>query len=377
MISTATSSEQTESTTVPLAIAHDYLTQRGGAERVVLALHKAFPNAPIYTTLYDPEGTYPEFKDCTVITSPLNRVSLFRKDHRLALPFLPYFSGKLKVKAEKALVSTTGWAHGFDLPQESLIYCHSPARWVYLTDQYIGNRINRNIARGFKMMRPFLRRWDRAAASRHPHYIANSSTIQQRIFDVYGKRVNIIFPPYSISEQGAQESIPGLETFMEEGYFLIVSRLLPYKNVQYAVEAFAGLSQKLLVIGAGPMKEELEALASDNVAFASNLSDEQMQYAYAHAKVLLAVSHEDFGITPLEGGAFGKPTIALQAGGFLDTIVDGVTGIFIKTPSASDIRTAVENFDAELFSAQRIREHVQQFNEERFIQEIKDQIQKL
>lgn len=358
----------------PLAIAHDYLTQRGGAERVVLALHKAFPEAPIYTTLYDPEGTYPEFKDCLVITSPLSKIRAFRKDHRLALPLLPLFSSRFRVEAEKVVVSTTGWAHGFDLPRRSLVYCHSPARWIYLTDQYMGNRINKAIARIFKMMRPFLRQWDRKAASHHAHYIANSSTIQQRIFDVYGKRVNIIFPPYSMSDQSQQDPIAGLEGFMKDGYFLIVSRLLPYKNVQYAVEAFNGLNQKLLVIGAGPMKDELEAMASDNIAFASNLSDEQMQCAYAGAKALLAVSHEDFGITPLEGGAFGKPTIALQAGGFLDTILDGVTGTFIKTPSAKDIRAAVEAFEPENFSAQKIREHVQQFSEERFIREIKEQL---
>lgn len=361
----------------PIAIAHDYLTQRGGAERVVLALHKAFPEAPIYTTLYDPENTYPEFKNSTIITSPLNKVSLFRKDHRLALPLLPYFSGKIKVQAEKAIVSTTGWAHGFDLPEASFIYCHSPARWIYLTDQYMGSRINKSVARVFKAMRPFLRQWDRKAARRHKNYVANSSTIQQRIFDVYGKRVDIIFPPYSIGEHGRQEPIPGLETFMEDGYFMIVSRLLPYKNVQHAVEAFAGIDEKLLVVGAGPMAEELKAMSTDNIAFARNISDEQMQYAYANAKALLAVSHEDFGITPLEGGAFGKPTIALRAGGFLDTIVEGLNGTFIKTPSACDIKEAVEKFNSQDFSADKIRRHVEKFSEERFIREIKEKIDNL
>lgn len=272
----------------PIAIAHDYLTQRGGAERVVLALHKAFPEAPIYTTLYEPETTYPEFKNCTIITSPLNRIPLFRKDHRLALPLLPLFSSKLKVEAEQAIVSTTGWAHGFDLPQDTFVYCHSPARWIYLTNQYLGNRVNKVIALMFKLMRPFLRLWDIKSAARHKHYVANSTTIQQRIFDVYGKNVDIIFPPYSVHADGRQDPLPGLEKFMEDGYFMIVSRLLPYKNVQYAVEAFASLDQKLLVVGAGPMLEELKSMSTDNVAFASNISDEQMQYAYAHAIALLA-----------------------------------------------------------------------------------------
>ncbi|MFW0182955.1 glycosyltransferase [Rothia sp. CCM 9417] len=358
----------------PVAIAHDYLTQRGGAERVVLALHKAFPDAPIYTTLYDPEKTYPEFKNCTVITSPLNKVGLFRKDHRLALPLLPFFSSRLKVDAERVIVSSTGWAHGFNLPTQSLIYCHSPARWIYLTDQYMGSSMNKAIELGFKALRPFLRRWDQRAAGRHDHYIANSSIIQQRIFDVYGKQARVIFPPHSMDSNGPLSPIPALEDFMADGYYLLVSRLLPYKNIQHAVEAFAGLDQKLLVIGSGPMADELKAMSTPNIAFASELSDEQMQYAYAHARALLAVSHEDFGITPLEGGAFGKPTIALKAGGFLDTIREGITGTFIDLPTAPEIRRAVEDFRPDDYSAQKIQEHISQFSEERFIQQIREQV---
>lgn len=356
---------------VPLAIAHDYLTQRGGAERVVLALHRAFPQAPIYTTLYDPEGTYPEFKNCTVITSPLNKVPLFRKEHRLALPLLPFFSSRIKVRADKALVSSTGWAHGFDLPRKNLIYCHSPARWIYLTDQYMGDRANKLISAVFTLLRPYLRRWDQAAAARQPNYVANSSTIQQRILDVYGKQVDIIFPPYSVKEGNDQEPIAGLEDFMQGDYFMIVSRLLPYKNVQQAVKAFEGLEAKLLVVGSGPMAEELKAMAGPNVAFASGISDAQMAYAYAHSQGLLAVSYEDFGITPLEGGAFGKPVIALKAGGFLDTIQEGLNGTFIEAPEPEQIRQAVESFRPEDYDSQAIKEHVLKFSEERFIQEIK------
>lgn len=362
---------QTAGTVPPIAIAHDYLTQRGGAERVVLALHKAFPDAPIYTTLYDPENTYPEFKDCQIITSPLNRFKLFHKDHRLALPLLPFFSSRMKVDAQKVLVSSTGWAHGFDVPKDALVYCHSPARWIYLTDQYLGNRLNKGLARIFKTMRPFLRRWDRAAAMRLPNYVANSSTIQQRIFDVYGKSVDIIFPPYSMQDGEQQEPIAGLEEFMAKGYFMVVSRLLPYKNVQHAVEAFADLDQQLLVVGAGPMLDELKAMSTPNVAFVSNISDAQMRYAYAGSTALLAVSHEDFGITPLEGGAFGKPTIALRGGGFLDTISEGVNGAFISTPSAHDIRRAIHELDSQQYSKEAIKEHVKQFSEERFIAQIK------
>ncbi|WP_345446114.1 glycosyltransferase [Rothia endophytica] len=206
---------------------------------------------------------------------------------------------------------------------------------------------------------------------RLPNYVANSSTIQQRIFDVYGKRADIIFPPHSVQDGQQQEPIAGLEDFMERGYFMIVSRLLPYKNVQYAVEAFSGLDHQLLVVGAGPMLDELKSMSTPNVAFVSNISDAQMRCAYAGSTALLAVSHEDFGITPLEGGAFGKPTIALQAGGFLDTISEGINGAFINTPSVQDIRKAVQELDSQQYSAEAIKAHVKRFSEERFIDQMK------
>lgn len=363
--------------TYPVAIAHDYLTQRGGAERVVLALHRAFPDAPIYTTLYNPEKTYPEFKNCTIITSPLNRVPLFREDHRLALPLLPLFSRMMRPKAEIVIASSTGWAHGFDLPQKTLVYCHSPARWIYLTDQYLGDMTNPYVARIFKILRPFLYHWDQKSAKKQNHYVANSTTIQKRISEVYGKNVDIIYPPFSVQEGDAQEPIEELQDFMGRGYFLIVSRLLPYKNVQHAVEAFRNLDSQLLVIGAGPIKNDLLEMAPDNVAFASNLTDAQMRYAYAHSSALLAVSHEDFGITPLEGGAFGKPTIALKAGGFLDTIVEGLNGTFIMEPTAREIEQAIKSFDIHQFKADEIQNYVQKFSEQRFHLEVRNLIDSL
>ncbi|WHS50013.1 glycosyltransferase [Rothia sp. SD9660Na] len=360
-----------------IAIAHDYLTQRGGAERVVLALHHAFPEATIYTTLYDPEKTYPDFKNCKVITSPLNRISLFRKDHRLALPFLPLFSSFLRPKADIVIASSTGWAHGFNLPKKTLVYCHSPARWIYLTDQYLGDAANPLVSIALRILRPFLLFWDQRAAAKQPNYVANSTTIKDRIHNVYGKTVDIIYPPFSVKEDGEHAKIKGLEEFMDQGYYLIVSRLLPYKNIQHAVKAFSGSNKQLLVIGAGPMKEDLKAISDSNIAFASHISDAQMRYAYANSTALLAISHEDFGITPLEGGSFGKPTIALKAGGFLDTIVEGLNGTFIEAPTAELIRQAVDRFTPEDFDPFAIKEYVQKFSEERFIAEIKGKIEAL
>lgn len=361
-----------------IAIAHDYLTQRGGAERVVLAMHRAFPEATIYTTLYDPEKTYPEFKDAKIVVSPLNKIRVFRRNHRLALPLLLIASSLMKVPAKKTLVSSTGWAHGFNFAGESFIYCHSPARWLYLSEQYLGDHSGKFISGALCVLRPLLTIWDQAAAKKAGSYAANSTVIMKRIRAVYSKEPQLIFPPYSISQNQRMEEIPGLEEFMAPGdYFMVVSRLLPYKNVDIAVQAFAGLDKKLLVVGDGPMAEELHAMSTDNVKFASNISDAQIQYAYAHTKGLLAVSYEDFGLTPLEAGSFGKPTIALHTGGYLDTIKEGINGHFINQPRIEEICAALEEFDTFHWDEDAIKEHIEHFSEKRFAQKLHDTIDNL
>ncbi|MDQ4501910.1 glycosyltransferase [Sinomonas sp. ASV322] len=362
-----------------VAIAHDYLTQRGGAERVVLAMHRAFPDATIYTTLYDPDGTYPEFRSARIVTSPLNRVALFRRDHRAALPFLAAASSALKVRADVVIASTSGWAHGFRSDGRMLVYCHSPARWLYLTRQYLGEA-GRRSPRGLALaaLRPLLVRWDRRAAAGADRYVANSTVVRDRITEVYGVEADIVHPPHSVDTGARLEPVPGLEGFVGDGgHFLVVSRLLPYKNVDQAIEAFRGLDERLLVIGAGPLAEALEAARPRNVRLASRLSDAQMRWAYSSAKALVAPSHEDFGITPLEGGAWGRPTIALRAGGYLDTIVEGVTGTFIERPTAAAIREAVRAFDPAAWDGARIRSHVEGFSERRFRERLRAEVLRL
>lgn len=364
--------------TEEIAIAHDYLTQKGGAERVVLAMHKAYPQATIYTTLYDPKNTYPEFKDANIVVSPLNKIGFFRKNHRAALPLLALASSLMRVPARKTLVSSTGWAHGFRFAGKSFVYCHSPARWLYLSDQYLGQYSPKIVRMALRILRPWLILWDRNAARKASTYVANSTEIRRRISRVYQRPAEVFFPPFASTQAQSLEPIAGLENFMAgEDYFLIVSRLLPYKNIHVALEAFRQTDKKLLVIGAGPMAQELYAMGGSNVRFASNISDAQMRYAYAHCLALLAISYEDFGLTPLECGVFGKPTIALEAGGYLDTIVEGLNGHFIKVAAAPAIRAAVRRFNPEDWDAQRIKEHTAQFSEERFIRVLHEYMEKL
>ncbi|PZT89460.1 MAG: glycosyl transferase family 1 [Gordonia sp. (in: high G+C Gram-positive bacteria)] len=364
-------SEQTPAT---IAIAHDYLTQKGGAERVVLALHRMWPEAPIYTTFYDPEGTFPEFKDATIITSPWNRVGVLRRDPRRALPMLPLISSAMRIRESRAVVSSSGWAHGFRHDGDTLVYCHTPARWVYLLEDYLGEDGQKSLkGRAARALRPGLRRWDRRAQRRSTRYVANSTVVKQRIEEVYGMRdVPIVFPPHSVSTDGPQAPVPGAERLAEEGYLLSVARLMPYKHVDVAIQAAERTGQNLLVIGKGPEEARLKVMARANVVFAQDLSEAQLRWAYAHATALIAASHEDFGITPLEASAWGVPTVALRAGGYLDTIVEGVSGVFVDEPTVEAVAGGVEQVLGRKWDSDAMREHVTRYSEDAFARVIRD-----
>lgn len=348
-----------------VAIAHDYLTQRGGAERVVLAMAQAFPQAPIYTTLYDPDGTFPEFRELQIVTSPLDRIPALRRDHRRALPLLAAASSALRVDAELVLASSSGWAHGFDSTGRTIVYCHTPARWLYLADQYLGDQGRLSPARlALQLLAPGLRRWDRRAARRADRYLANSTVVRERIQDTYGIDAELLFPPHSIALGGPQDAIGGLPG----GHFLVVSRLLPYKNVESVIEAFRGLpTQRLLIVGDGPLRDRIAASLPGNVELRSGISDAELRWAYASSIALIAPSHEDFGLTVLEAAAWGKPALALRAGGYLDTVVEHRTGLFFDSPTPPSIHDAVETFAAANWDADRIREHAEDFSLGRFV----------
>ncbi len=359
----------------PVAIAHDYLTQRGGAERVVLAMHRTFPEATIHTTLYDPDGTYPEFRDARIVTSPLNRVGRLRHSHRAALPFLAPASSRLHVDADVVVASSSGWAHGFDMTGSSLVYCHAPARWLYQPAEYLGGAPSTSPKRlALTALRPFLLRWDRRAAARADRYLCNSRVVRDRIAEAYGITAEVVPAPVGIDTSGAAEPIPALTDWADDGYLLVVSRLLPYKNVDRVLEAVRGLDERLVVVGAGPEREALSDVLPANARIVSDLTDGEMRWAYAHATALVAPSLEDYGLTPIEAGAWGRPTLALRAGGYLDTVAEGVSGMFFDVPTPEAIRAAVVANRDRSWDAAAIRAHLEQFTEARFAERLRAEV---
>ena len=359
-----------------VAIAHDYLTQLGGAEKIVLSMSRAFPDAPIYTMLYDPETTYPEFAERDVRVSAANKFAPLRKHHRAGLPIYPLIAQSVFIDADVVLTSTSGWAHGFRTNGRKLIYCYSPARWLYLSDKYLGDESSLAKRAGLALTRPFLKAWDRRQATAADKYLAISTLIKGRIADIYGIDAEVMFAPVAMSQSYTTEPIAELEGSGDD-FYLVVSRLLPYKNVDVIVRAFAGTDRRLVVVGKGPDDERLREMKTPNVLMLSDLTDGQMAWLYKNCRALLAASYEDYGLTPIEAGVWGRPSVALRFGGFLDTIDEGVTGMYFDEPEPKAIADALDRFEAATFDADNIRRHVEQFTEDVFTQKLHTAVDKL
>ncbi|MBD7979440.1 glycosyltransferase [Oerskovia merdavium] len=379
-----------------VALAHDYATQRGGAERVALWLAEAFPGAPMYTTLYDADGTFPEFADLDLRTSALDRVGPLRRHHRLALPFLAPAVSAQRVEADVLLASSTGWAHGYRGAGRTVVYCHAPARWLYQRDRYLGgrdgasalDRLRGGVAStALSALTPALRGWDRRAAERADVYLANSTVTQRAIRDAYGIEAEILPPPPAMMPAGAEREVPGLEP----GFLLCVARLLPYKNVDVLIEAARLAGRQLVIVGDGPDRARLEGLAARGRAttgcwgtpsgtgrtggrttLLGRVDDPELRWLYRHCSMLVAASYEDYGLSPLEAGAFGRPSVVLRDGGYLDTVVDGVTGTFFDAPEPGLVAQAVQEALGVSWDDGALTSHVETFALPRFVARLRE-----
>lgn len=352
-----------------VAIVHDYLTQRGGAERVVLALANAFPSAPVYTSLYDPSRTFAEFEGRDIRTLWVNRIAPMRSRHRLAFPSLAQAFSSLEVDADVVLCSSSGWAHGARTAGRKIVYCHSPAKWLYRPDDYLGAG-SRYVARAaLAAARPLLLRWDRRAAATADVYLANSSFVAAQIRDAYGIDAEVVYPPVGLDAAGVRSAVPGVEP----GFFLAVSRLLPYKNAAATVAAFRNIpAERLVVVGEGAQAESLRAEATTNVTFLGTVGDAQLRWLYASSCGLVSASREDLGLTPLEAASFGKPAAVLRWGGFLDTVIEGTTGVFFTHPTAIEIAAAVASLADREWDGSAIEAHAALFSQHAFAERLQE-----
>ncbi|MDX6689262.1 MAG: hypothetical protein QOG15_719 [Solirubrobacteraceae bacterium] len=338
-----------------VAIVHDYLNQRGGAERVVLEMASMWPDAPIYTSLYRPQSTFPAFKQFDIRTSFLDRLPVNRGFRNL-FPFYPSaFRAFGRFDETLVLSSSSGWAHRVVTTPEALhaVYCHTPARWLY-GGEYLG------ASRRQRALRPMLRglRWDdRRAARRADLYIANSRTTQDRIRRAYGIDAALVHPPVDIERFRPRPRGERL---------LVVSRLLPYKRVDVVVDAATRANLALDVVGEGPSLNTLRERAGPTVEFHGRLPDEAVTELMQGCRAFCLPGVEDFGMTPVEANAAGKPVVAFAAGGALETLEEGVSGAFFGEPTADAVLDAIRRCDAIQTSPEQMARAAERFSREAF-----------
>jgi glycosyltransferase involved in cell wall biosynthesis len=350
-----------------VALAHDYLTQRGGAERVVLALGAAFPGAPVYTTLFHPGGTFPEMAGLDVRTSPLDRVPRLRGRHRLAFPLLAAAAASLRIDAEVAICSSSGWAHAVQVTGRKVVYCHTPARWLYQKDRYLEG-LSPVVRPALGVLAPTLRRWDRRAAATAARYLVNSTAVRERVRAVYGVDAEVLPPPLGFDTAGPVQPVDEIEP----GFALCVSRLLAYKNVEAVVQGVTALpGERLVVAGSGPLAARLRVEAPPGVVFLGEVDDATLRWLYRSCSVLVSASYDDFGLTPVEAAANGKPSAVLRWGGSLDTMVEGETGVFIERPDPAAVAAALRRVRRHPWDEARLRAHAARWAPERFAARIR------
>ncbi|MEY2420250.1 MAG: hypothetical protein QOI95_317 [Acidimicrobiaceae bacterium] len=315
---------------------------------------RAFPDAPLYTSLYDPDTTFPEFRDADVRPLWTNRIAALRKDHRKGLLLYPAAFSNLNVDADVTICSSSGFAHGARTTGRKVVYCYTPARWLYdEATTYLANA-STLVKAGLKTAAPALRRWDRHAAGTADRFLTSSTAVARRIRDVYGINAEILPAPVPDLTQGHATPIADLAP----GFVLCVGRLLPYKNVDVIMDAFGQLpGERLVVVGEGPEHERLEHLARSNTTLLGRVDDDELRWLYANSAGLVASSYEDYGLTPLEANAFGKPAVVLRGGGFVDTVLDGETGVFFDTATAPAIVIAIRYLLAARWDSVTLRAH--------------------
>jgi glycosyltransferase involved in cell wall biosynthesis len=273
----------------------------------------------------------------------------------------------MHVDADVVVCSSSGWAHGVAAEGRRIVYCHAPARWLYQRETYL-RELGPGARAAQRVLQGPLERWDRRAAASAERYVVNSSHIARSIRELYDRDAEVLPPPSLLSETDERRSVavPGT------GFMLCVSRLLSYKNVDAIVAAFRELPrERLVVVGSGPDQLRLEALAGGNVTLLHGVDDAQLRWLYANAVALVAASYEDFGLTPLEAATFGKPTIALHFGGFLDTVVEGRTGHFFDQPEPNEVASAIRDALRGTWDAEEIKAHAARFSQPRFVNRLR------
>lgn len=354
-----------------VALVHDYLSQDGGAERVLKAMHEIWPEAPIHALFYDREKIS-DFASAEIRQSFLSRLPRCLKNYRWYLPLMPLATEKYNLSDFDVVVSSSSaFSKGVIVRPDALhfCYCHTPTRYLWTeTHEYL-----EDLRYGF-LLKIFLskiihrlRLWDRMSADRVDFFIANSDTVRNRISKYYRKDSDVLYPPVRVADFAVAKT---------GNFFLTGGRLVPYKKFDLVVEAFNRLGWQLKIFGTGPEQKRLSSMSKPNIQFLGAISEQEKSHWMSRAKAFIHPQLEDFGITVVESMAAGRPVIAYEAGGATETVIPGETGVFFNRQHWHSLLDVLLKFDAEKWSPEKIRERAGKYDIVDFKRKLREYVEK-
>ncbi|MGH2859025.1 MAG: glycosyltransferase [Solirubrobacteraceae bacterium] len=365
---TATAADRFESGSSDLGLVHDYLLVLRGAERTFAAIADLWPAAPVYTLLYDHDGTAGRFAGHPIRTSRLQATGVRQHGFRRLLPLFPAAVERLPVRRHRVVVSSSSaFAHGVR-PAPGAVhvcYCHSPFRYAHFERRRAMAEVPRPLRPAVAATLAGVRRWDVNAARRVTRYVANSRHTQARIRRLYGVGAEVVHPPVEVGRFRSGEP---------EDYFLTVCELVAHKRVEVAAAAATAAGARLKVVGTGPELPRLQAQFGRSVQFLGRVDDPGLERLYAHARAVVVPNVEEFGIAAVEAQAAGRPVLAARAGGALETVVDGRTGRFFEPDDVAAATQLMRGLNTDDFDPDEIVRHAHHFSPEAFRARMQEQV---
>jgi glycosyltransferase involved in cell wall biosynthesis len=369
-----------------IALVYDRINKFGGAERVLQALHQLWPQAPLYTAVYNQSAT-PWAKDFDIRSSFLQKFPLAKTHHELYPWLTPLAFESFNFDDYQVVISVTSAEAKAIITHPKILhlcYCLTPTRYLwshqkeYQSSPGLGifNRLGRLV---FSLSKPRLQAFDRVASSRPDLYLAISKTVQKRISQYYHRHSKIIYPPVDVQKFSRistfSKKTPASFAASAADYFLVVSRLTPYKKVDLAIKACNQLKENLVIVGSGREQASLKKLSGPTIRFTNQISDDQLVYLYQNCQALIMPQEEDFGIVALETQAAAKPVISFYKGGATETVIPGQTGIFFKNQTVDSLIKAVKQFKTYSWDKKAIRSQAKKFDIKIFKQKIKTYVE--
>lgn len=354
-----------------IALAHDSITQMGGAERMFKSVLEFFPTSPLFTLVFD-EKFKKEFPNTEIKTTWLQQIYNFLPSFKTFLPIIPFAVKSLNFKGyDLVFSSSSGFVKNISVPKNVLHvnYCHTPTRFLWVNKEYVNQEVFFLLRPLIKVIFFFLKKWDLKGVQRVNYFIANSKEVQKRIKIFYNRESEVLYPPVDTNFWK--------QTGEKQKYFLLAGRLQAHKNNEFIIRVFNDLGLPLHVVGTGRQESYLRSIAGPNIEFYGRLEDKELREQYSGALAYIYPQVEDFGLMPLEAAACGTPTLAFGHGGALETVIAGITGEFFYTYNTEEVKNIINSWNSSKYKAEVLKEHAENFSKESFKKGLENIISKV